>query len=48
MRYGEHLLARAMFFWDRGERLPIDLFSEMLSAGLDVDALERTHMKEPV
>lgn len=48
MNANEYLLRQARPFWDRGEPLPIDLFARLLSAGLDVEALERKHMKEPV
>lgn len=42
-----YLLRRASVFWNCGQHLPLDLFYQMLGAGLDVDALERKHMKEP-
>ena len=34
---------RAVEFIERGERIPIDLFYELLAVGVDVDALERKH-----
>jgi hypothetical protein len=47
MNAREHLLRRATAFWNRGQRLPLDLFYQLLGAGLDVEALEAQHMKEP-
>jgi hypothetical protein len=47
MTLSDFLVRQARAFWDRGERLPLDLFAQLNSAGLDVDALERTYMKEP-
>lgn len=43
MDIADHLIARAMPHWERGDTLPLDLFAEMVSEGLDVDALERQH-----
>lgn len=48
MNQSEWLIARATQYWDLGQQLPLDLFSELLSAGLDVEALEAIHLKEPV
>lgn len=47
MTHPEFLLRQAEDYWNNGHHLPIDLFARMISAGLDVDALERKHMKEP-
>jgi hypothetical protein len=47
MNLQDHLLRRAQAFWDRGQQLPLDLFYQLLGAGLDVEALEAQHMKEP-
>jgi hypothetical protein len=43
MTLSEHLLRRSQAYWDVGSPVPIDLFYEMLGAGLDVDALEKQH-----
>jgi hypothetical protein len=43
MTLTEHLLRRSQVYWDVGSPVPIDLFYEMLAAGLDVDALEKQH-----
>lgn len=40
------LIRRARKFWDIGDQIPIDLFAEMRSAGLDVNTLERRYRKE--
>jgi hypothetical protein len=42
--YHEHLITRAQSHWAVGHRLPVDLFAEMLSAGLDVEELERRNL----
>ena len=34
---------RAVAFIERVERIPIDLFYELLAVGVGVDALERKH-----
>ena len=34
---------RSVAFIERGERIPIYLFYELLAVGVDVDALERKH-----
>lgn len=47
MTHADFLIHQATRYWNRGEHLPIDLFAQLIAAGLDVDALERTHMKEP-
>ena len=38
---------RAEEFLLRGERIPIDLFYELVALGVDVDALERSIPQEP-
>lgn len=48
MSYHDHLIHRASLHWAAGNSLPIDLFSEMLSAGLDVEALEAKHKSDPL
>ena len=48
MTLDEHLIARAMPYWQDGQSLPIDLFAEMQSEGLDVVALERRHLNYAV
>lgn len=47
MRYREHLMLRASIHWEAGNPLPTDLFAEMLSEGMDVEALEAKHKQEP-
>lgn len=44
MNYAEHLIARAMPYWQDSRSLPLDLFMEMQSEGLDVVALEEQHL----
>lgn len=44
----ERLIDRAMAYWDVGACIPLDLFADMLGAGLDVETLETKHMQEPV
>jgi len=46
MNANEFLLRKAERYWNRGLPLPIDLFAQLLSAGLDVEALERKHRKD--
>lgn len=38
------LIQRARKFWDNGLQVPLDLFAEMQSEGLDVVSLERTYL----
>ena len=38
--YTEQLLDKAQAYWSQGESVPLDLFSEMVAAGLHVEALE--------
>jgi phage-related baseplate assembly protein len=47
MTESEFLIRQAQAYWSQGQRLPLDLFANLISAGLDVDALERRYMKEP-
>jgi hypothetical protein len=47
VKSADFLLRRATAFWNRGQRLPLDLFYQLLGAGLDVEALEAQHMKDP-
>lgn len=47
MSASEYLIRQARNYWEKGERLPLDLFARFISAGLDVDALERKYLKEP-
>lgn len=37
----DHLMARAEGHWGNHDPLPLDLFAEMISAGIDVDGAER-------
>jgi hypothetical protein len=43
-QYREHLLDEAISYWSRGEQLPVDLTTNMLTEGLDVAALERIYL----
>jgi hypothetical protein len=40
----DFLICRARPYWERGHSLPLDLFAEMVSAGLDVVSLEEQYM----
>ncbi len=40
MTYQEWLVQRAISYWENDENLPLDLFAEMVSAWIDVDAEE--------
>lgn len=42
----QRLLDEAIDMWERGFRIPIDLFSRMTQEGLDVLALEEIHFKD--
>ena len=44
--YIETLMATAQEYWDAGQSVPLDLFAEMMAAGLDVETLEAKHKKE--
>lgn len=46
MTYTAYLIRHAFAHWDRGDRLPIDLFAEMLGAGLDVQEIEYQYNME--
>ena len=46
-RYTENLLDKGMSYWSQGQSVPLDLFTEMVSAGLDVEALEQQLKREP-
>jgi hypothetical protein len=41
MTYRDHLLRKAEAFWEQGYPLPIDLFFEMLTEGIDIGAAEK-------
>lgn len=47
MTTAEFYTRRAEEFLLRGERIPIDLFYELVALGVDVDALERSILQEP-
>ena len=47
MTHAEFLTRQARRYWSRGERLPIDLFAQLISVGIDVGTLERRYLKEP-
>ena len=38
-------LELAMFYWESGYRLPVDIAARLLEEGLDVEALESKHLK---
>lgn len=42
----EWLIRRARHYWDKGQQIPVNLFAEMIGAGLDVEALERQYLVE--
>lgn len=44
--YQDTLIREARDMWERGFRIPVDLFSKMTQAGLDVQALEFKFFKE--
>lgn len=46
MTYTEHLIQKAEGFWADNGRLPINLFYDMLEAGLDVETIERKYKEE--
>jgi hypothetical protein len=41
----DHLKRRAELHWRNYEPLPLDLFADMLNAGLDVDQMEREYKR---
>jgi hypothetical protein len=41
--YTERLLDRAAAYLSRGDVIPLDLFSELMVAGIDVVQLEKNH-----
>jgi hypothetical protein len=41
--YTERLLDRAAAYLSRGDVIPLDLFSELMVAGIDVVELEKNH-----
>jgi hypothetical protein len=43
MTHAEFLTRKIDAALDAGQRIPIDLFMEAVSIGLDVDAIERNH-----
>lgn len=45
MNHVDFLIARAMPYWGAGRSLPLDLFMEMQSEGLDVVSLEEQHLQ---
>lgn len=46
MTHHEWLIQKASVFWNQGQQLPLDLFYQLIGAGLDVAALERKDVKE--
>jgi len=46
MTHQEFLMTKAEAYWDQGQPLPLDLFYELLSSGIDVDAAERKFTAE--
>jgi len=45
-KHRERLLRVAQRYWKRGESVPVDLACDMVSAGLDVTALEQSALEE--
>lgn len=46
MTHIEYLLLKASIYWSAGSRLPLDLFAEMMSIGIDVGAAEEKFNQE--
>jgi hypothetical protein len=46
MTHAEFVTRRIDAALDAGNRIPIDLFMEAVSIGLDVDAIERKHAQQ--
>lgn len=46
MTIQDHLVSRARSHWGNGNPIPLDLFYEMLGAGIDVDAEEKVFHNE--
>ena len=44
--YTERLLDRAAAYLSRGDVIPLDLFSELMVAGIDVIQLEKNHANQ--
>lgn len=45
MSHASFLIARARPYWEQGQSLPLDLFAEMQSIGMDVVALEQQYLR---
>lgn len=43
MNYYDHLVMRARSYWGNEQELPLELFSEMLAVGIDVQAEEEKY-----
>ena len=39
-KYTEDLIDKAQSYWSQGKEIPLDLFTDMAMAGLDVVSLE--------
>lgn len=46
MTYAEFLIRKCEALWAQGRRLPLDLFSQCISAGLDIGTIERKYMEQ--
>jgi hypothetical protein len=44
--YQEQLVQEAIDMWERGHRIPMDLYANLAQEGMDVPALEIKHFKE--
>lgn len=42
----ERLLSDARDMWERGHRIPLDLYSRMAQEGMDVQTLEDTYYQD--
>ena len=44
-KYTEDLIDQAQSYWSQGKEIPLDLFTDMAMAGLDVVSLENNLKK---
>jgi hypothetical protein len=44
-KYTEDLIDKAQSYWSQGKEIPLDLFTDMAMAGLDVVSLENNLKK---
>lgn len=43
MNYYDHLVMRARSYWGNDQELPLELFSEMIAVGIDVQTEEEKY-----